>query len=179
MIEGLYYKEEFISGAEEKALIEKIDAQSWLSDLKRKTQHYGYRYDYTKRTVDSSSYLGSLPDFCYELLAKVGIFFGSPPNQLIINDYQPGQGISPHVDCISCFGPVIASISLLSPCVMEFSYGNENKTIWLQKQSLLVLHGNAREFWKHSISARLQDVVDEKTIPRQRRVSLTFRTVNI
>lgn len=41
-------------------------------------------------------------------------------NQLIINEYLPGQGINPHVDNPTLFSSPIVSVSLGSECVMEF-----------------------------------------------------------
>ncbi|MEO0410804.1 MAG: alpha-ketoglutarate-dependent dioxygenase AlkB [Pseudomonadota bacterium] len=37
-----------------------------------------------------------------------------------MNEYTPGQGIAPHVDCVPCFGPFAASLSLGSSCEMLF-----------------------------------------------------------
>lgn len=42
------------------------------------------------------------------------------PDQLTINEYPPGKGIARHVDTHSPFGPVIASLSLLTDTLMEF-----------------------------------------------------------
>jgi hypothetical protein len=36
----------YITQAEEAQLINIIDQQPWLHDLKRQVQHYGYQYDY-------------------------------------------------------------------------------------------------------------------------------------
>ena len=48
-------------------------------------------------------------------------FFGDnhKPNHVLINEYQPGQGISPHLDG-SLFYPTIATISLGSHTVLNF-----------------------------------------------------------
>lgn len=40
-------------------------------------------------------------------------------DQLIVNEYQAGQGIARHLDCRTCFDDTIVSISLLSPCVRD------------------------------------------------------------
>ena len=56
-IEGLSYIPNFITRDEERALIEAIDQQSWLTDLKRRVQHYGYKYDYKARAVTDDAYL--------------------------------------------------------------------------------------------------------------------------
>ena len=38
-IDGLIYIPDFITKEEERALIDNIDAQPWLTDLKRRVQH--------------------------------------------------------------------------------------------------------------------------------------------
>lgn len=39
-------------------------------------------------------------------------YFPKIPDQVIINEYQPGQSIAPHIDSVPCFGETIASLSL-------------------------------------------------------------------
>ncbi|MBW7841616.1 MAG: alpha-ketoglutarate-dependent dioxygenase AlkB [Ignavibacterium sp.] len=98
------------------------------------------------------------------------------PDQVIINEYQLGQGISPHIDCESCFGPRIFSLSLGSTAIMEFiREGKPKKEILLTRRSLVMMYGDARSIWKHSIPARLKD----KGMERETRISLTFRSVII
>jgi alkylated DNA repair dioxygenase AlkB len=99
------------------------------------------------------------------------------PDQVIINEYLPGQGISPHTDCIPCFGKTIASLSLGSPCVMDFCKGIEKHSLMLERRSLLVLLDGARYEWQHGILARKTDKHDGQIINRTRRLSLTFRNV--
>ncbi len=54
------YLPDFIDEAEERFLLGKIDDSPWLNDLKRRVQHYGYRYDYKARRV-SQELLHRLP----------------------------------------------------------------------------------------------------------------------
>lgn len=178
----MIYIPDFVSEEEQTELLKVIDSQIWLSDLKRKTQHYGYKYDYTKKTVDSSLKLGPLPDWLHtytDRLVKRGIF-SSNIDQVIVNQYQPGQGIGRHIDCVPCFGPIIASLSLNSTCLMEFEHLPSNKKggMMLESRSLLVLTKEARYEWMHSIPARKEDKFGEEVLQRTRRVSLTFRTVS-
>ena len=42
-----------------------------------------------------------------------------PFEQAIVNEYEPGQGIAPHIDR-DCFGPVVATVSLGSAVNMDF-----------------------------------------------------------
>lgn len=165
----------------ERHFIKWIDAQPWLANMKRRVQHYGWRYDYRARTVSPDDDLGTLPDRLIELLTLPALqtAFGSPPDQVIINEYWPGQGISAHVDCEPCFGPVIASLSLGGAVDMVFRHpeGDQSGTIRLEPCSLLILTGPARYDWTHEIPARKSDVVNGVRITRDRRISLTFRNV--
>jgi len=70
-IKGLSYIPDFISHDEECALIEVIDQQPWLSDLKRRVQHYGYKYDYKARSVTKGAYLGPLPDWLQSIVNRL------------------------------------------------------------------------------------------------------------
>jgi alkylated DNA repair dioxygenase AlkB len=182
-IEGLTYIPDFITPAEKAALISTIDQQPWLSDLKRRVQHYGWKYDYTARRVDKSMRLEPLPDWLIDYCQRLyndGLF-PKIPDQVIINEYQPGQGIAPHVDCVPCFEETIASLSLGSHCVMEFTNPatGEKTNHLLEPRSLLIFSCNARYQWKHGIAARKADKYDGQIIQRGRRVSLTFRNVII
>lgn len=180
-ISGLAYIPAFISAQEQDFLLSQINQQSWLTDLKRRVQHYGYKYDYKARAVGNDAYLGSLPDWLATLSKKLhdnGIF-PSAPDQVIVNEYLPGQGISAHIDCVPCFADTIASLSLGSPCVMEFANPktSEKKSIVLEDRSLIVLSGPARYEWQHAIPARKSDIIDGIKTERTRRVSLTFRNI--
>ena len=172
-IPGLEYVPDFISAAEERALIEAIDHQPWLNDLKRRVQHYGYKYDYKSRAVTPDSYLGPLPGWLEPIADKLPF----KPNQAIVNEYEPGQGISAHIDCVPCFDDTIASLSLGSGAVMQFTNRNEKYEIYLEPRSLIILSGPARYDWAHAIPARKSDIADGFKTPRTRRLSLTFRTV--
>ncbi|NDJ53982.1 MAG: alpha-ketoglutarate-dependent dioxygenase AlkB [Chloroflexi bacterium] len=182
-IAGLSLLEAYISEEEETALVMAIDSATWRNDLKRRVQHYGYRYDYRTRSLGPDHYLGPLPRWSSDLvdgLIADGIF-ARPPDQLIVNEYLPGQGIASHIDCLSCFGNTIVSLSLLSGCIMRFSQGSTGLAIerWLPRRSLLIMQGPARFEWRHSIAARKTDRVDGRLRLRERRLSLTFRTVRI
>ena len=179
---GADYQSGFISTAEEKALIDAIDRQCWAKDLKRRVQHYGYRYDYQERKAAGDDKTGELPDWvsflCDRLVDRK--IFDSRPQQLIVNEYEPGQGIAPHTDR-DCFGPVVASVSVGSDCIMDIYRKSKVKEtafkVVLERCSLLVLRGAARDQWQHGIRPNKADLQNGHRIPRERRLSLTFRTM--
>lgn len=179
--DGLTYLENYISVDEANKLVQEIDAAPWRTDLKRRVQHYGYRYDYKSRQARREDYLGPLPELFQQLAERLTAegHFQAVPDQVIINEYKPGQGISAHIDCQPCFGATIASLSLLSACVMRFASQtySQQMDLHLQPASLLVLKDDARHLWAHGIKPRKSDVISGQKHHRSRRISLTFRTM--
>lgn len=177
-ISGLLYIPDYITSDEESTLLKTINNQQWDNTLSRRVQHYGYRYDYKARTVTPEMYIGALPKWLNDLAVQLhndGLC-EEAPDQVIVNEYQPGQGIAAHIDCESCFGPRIFSLSLGSTAIMEFTIsGKPKKEVVLDRRSLVMMYGEARSTWKHSIPARLKD----RGVDRGTRVSLTFRSVII
>lgn len=158
-IPGLKYIQNFITYTEEQELLSIIDNQPWDITLKRRTQHYGYRYNY--RSTEEMKYLGVIPKWLANLgdtIYKAGYFI-STPNQIIINEYLPGQGITPHIDHPKNFADTICSLSLGSRCNMDFTYQNYKISQLLEPCSLLVLQQDARYKWKHSIVPRKSDIM--------------------
>ncbi|QXP69311.1 alpha-ketoglutarate-dependent dioxygenase AlkB [Polaribacter sp. R2A056_3_33] len=181
-INGLKLYFDIISKEEEKLLLKNIDDNLWLNDLSRRVQHYGYKYDYRARKIDESTYLGELPAWlnllALELYNKKAINF--IPDQAIINEYEPGQGISPHIDCEPCFGDTIVSLSLGSSCVMNFSQNIKSKdkvSVLLEPRVLTIMTKESRYDWFHGIPSRKSDKYNDHVIKRGRRVSITFRKV--
>jgi alkylated DNA repair dioxygenase AlkB len=181
VIEGLRYVPDFVTVEQHAQLLRQIDANEWRADLRRRVQHYGYRYDYKSRSVDCSMRIGDLPPWAAEIARRLLAerYFTDLPDQVIVNEYEPGQGISNHIDCEPCFTGEIASLSLGSTCVMNFTNQESGQVIpvLLKPRSLVLLKGESRYAWTHGIPARKSDEVSGRTLKRSRRVSLTFRKV--
>ena len=182
-IKGLQYIPNFLTREDEKRYLQTIDNQSWVNDLRRRVQHYGFKYDYKLRRVDYSMRLGNLPDWLSPLsirLFKEG-YFDKMPDQVIVNEYEPGQGITSHIDCEPCFEDTVVSISLNSDCVMDFThqFTHEKIPVLLERRSAIILKGESRHDWQHGIAMRKTDVFEKQPFKRTRRVSLTFRKVII
>ena len=146
-------------------------------------QHYGWRYDYKAREVDSSMHLGPLPVELAELAERLFQEKLVPqlPDQVIINEYVANQGITPHVD-VQSFADGIATISLLESWEMTFHAPGGKKKVHqlLEQRSVAIMHDEARYQWKHEIKKRKSEPpLDEggKRRKRERRISLTFRNV--
>ena len=98
--------------------------------------------------------------------------------QVVVQEYKQGQGIDRHIDLQpqtgvkprAGFGPVVVSVSLLSPCVMRFSHPvmGRGLDITLEPQSAVALSVEMRTDWLHEIVP---------STVRDLRISITFRTV--
>ncbi|MGY0061146.1 alpha-ketoglutarate-dependent dioxygenase AlkB [Streptomyces sp. LZ34] len=182
-VPGLRYLADWLAPDTGAALLARIDSASWSAQLKRRVQHYGHRYDYGRRTVAAGSEATAppLPVWAREMAARLvdeGLM-DRAAEQVIVNEYRPGQGISAHVDCVPCFGPVVAAISLGASCLMDFTDPADGTklAVPLAPGSLLVMTGPARYTWRHAIAARKSDPGAAGRVPRGRRISVTFRTV--
>jgi alkylated DNA repair dioxygenase AlkB len=173
MIPGLRYLPHYVDTQTHDSLLATVDAGSWRDFGERRAQIYGYSYHHTKGVYR----VEDLPTWAQELAARL-LRDGCTPDladQLIVNDYVPGQGIPAHVDA-PLFTDTIVSISLGSSCLMEFT--NESgarEEQFLEPMSALLIAGEARSGWKHAIPARASDSWAGRDWPRARRVSLTFR----
>jgi len=116
----------------------------------------------------------------------------APPRarQAIINLYNPGEGITPHVDLLRRFDDGIVGVSLGSSCVMDFERVNiaeakgspDRYGLFLPQGSLVILSGDARYKWTHGIKRDLEDLVESEDgqeapewVKRGTRLSITFR----
>ncbi|TXT13088.1 hypothetical protein VHUM_01489 [Vanrija humicola] len=101
--------------------------------------------------------------------------------QAILNLYEPGTGITPHVDLPGRYADGIVGCSLAGGCVMTFlrEDGGERHDVYLPPRTVYILSGEARWQWAHGIGYRDTDVVEVDgravTLPRSLRVSVTFR----
>ena len=102
------------------------------------------------------------------------------PDQVIINQYIPGQGINPHVDKTHCFDGVVGSVGLGSSCIMQFRRNappHECVDVFFARRMAVVLTGEARYAWTHGIAPDTEDVWHGAVHRRKCRVSITWRRV--
>ncbi|KAG6475085.1 hypothetical protein ZIOFF_064303 [Zingiber officinale] len=134
------------------------------------------------RNVDSKQFLGELPYFVSNILQKIVSFPGlvddqnKEMDQLTVNEYPCGVGLSPHIDTHSAFDELIFSLSVAGSCIMEFrryplgtwqfpsasvdeinedsillSSNTIRKAIFLPSRSMLLMSGEGRYAWNHYI----------------------------
>ncbi|XP_025955957.2 alkylated DNA repair protein alkB homolog 8 isoform X1 [Dromaius novaehollandiae] len=202
---GLTVVEKVISPEEERMMLESID---WIEDedtqnaqktLKhRRVKHFGYEFCYDSNNVDKDKPLsGGLPEICNLFLEKClrQGYIKHKPDQLTVNQYEPGQGIPPHVDTHSAFEDEIISLSLGAEIVMDFKHPDGHTVaVMLPRCSLLVMAGESRYLWTHGITPRKYDVIQASELGqkvgtitadigdltlnrRETRTSFTFRKV--
>ncbi|XP_059295095.1 uncharacterized protein LOC132048188 isoform X2 [Lycium ferocissimum] len=110
-------------------------------------------------------------------------------DQLIVNMYQPGEGICPHVDLMR-FEDGIAIVSLESSCVMHFSRvksetckaqdPQQKVPVLLTPGCLILMWGEARYLWKHEINRKPGfQIWEGQEIDQNRRISVTLRKLGL
>ena len=178
-IPGLLIIEDYIMEEDEKNILECIYDQEWSDALSRRVQHYLHYYDYSRT---ESRVKAPEPPYEIDLLCEniISNGFLEKIEQIIVNEYTPGQGISAHIDS-HIFGKSIISLSLGSATTFVFTHSKtkQKKELYVKPRTLMIMSGDARYVWKHEIKKRKTDDVminDSKTrIPRETRVSVTFR----
>ncbi len=192
--QGAVLVPEFVTPAEERRILQRIAEAPWMTDIGRRVQHYGYRYDYRGsapprpapappprvRAPAPRPAAAPFPRWVATMAERLAPWFdGAVAEQCIVNEYVPGQGIGMHADHAQ-FGPVVASLSLAADWPMRFRprrvrpYARDglpgDEVAALPRRSALVLAGPARTDFMHGI---------DRGAGRGRavRVSATFRTL--
>ncbi|VVA99438.1 unnamed protein product [Arabis nemorensis] len=182
-INGLWLCRNFLSIAQQSDLLSAILDEGWFveecnnqamrfGDLPSWAMELSHLIHETVESVD----LSVLPA---DLLWRDPLF-----DQLIVNLYQPGEGISAHVDLLR-FEDGIAIVSLESPCVMRFSPveadEDQDVDVLLSPGSLILMSGEARYRWKHEINRKQKgfQVWEGEEIDQKRRISITLRKLSI
>ncbi|XP_021763129.1 alkylated DNA repair protein alkB homolog 8 [Chenopodium quinoa] len=194
-IKGLWFCRDFLSSQQQSSLLSSIHTEGWLteaghnqamrfgdlpfwaldlSDLIHEAVCFGdMEANSENLNLDSEAYV--LPS---QLLSRDPFF-----DQLIVNVYQPGEGICAHVDLMR-FEDGIAIVSLESSCVMHFSPEEGNGEVplatkipvYLTPGSLVIMWGDARYHWKHEINRKPEfQVWQGQEIDQKRRTSITLR----
>lgn len=180
VVRGLRYISDYLTEFQHDWLLDHIDKQQWEHYHQRRVQHYGQSYNFNNQQLNNGSEVSKFPEWVNRLCLKLHNDGHMPKvaNQMLISEYEPGQGIGGHIDKEACFMDTIVILSLNSSCVMDLTnkYDKTKKVpIWLAPGSLTVLSKDAKNKWLHGIPARKSDMWDGRKYPRQRRVSLSFR----
>ncbi len=171
-----------VTAAEEERILLRIAQAPWLTDLSRRVQHYGFKYNYRGPANGRHDPAPAFPRWAEVVGARLAPYFdGAMPEQCIVNEYRPGQGIGMHADHAS-FGDVVVSLSLGDAWTMNFRSRSarpyvrdglaSDEVALLPRRSALVLRGDARHRHMHGID-RAANAHRAAT-----RISATFRTTS-
>lgn len=170
-ISGLCYVPQYVTELDERALVAAIDEMPWNTEWRRRRQPYGAGYG-------KGGQVPPIPDWGRRLAERLFADEVTPEpfDQMLVNEYLPGQGIALHRD-YEPFGRTVVSLSLLTACVMDFRHRptGRRERLLLEPRSLLVLSDAARYEWEHGIAPRKTDLWDGVRTARRRRLSVTFR----
>lgn len=157
--EGLVYRGELISPAEEAALAHRIAQLPFKAFEfrgfvgKRRVVSFGWRYDFNQQRFEAAE---PIPDWLSPLRAQAAAFAGLPAEsfaQALVTEYAPGAAIGWHRDRPQ-FSEVVG-VSLLAPCVFRLrrrrGSGWDRAAFEAEPRSAYLLSGSARRDWEHSI----------------------------
>ncbi|KQM76256.1 hypothetical protein ASE74_19580 [Pedobacter sp. Leaf216] len=178
-VPGLFLYHDFIDEARENQLMAEIDSQTWTIDYTRRLQYYGYRNELEK-PYNLIPFPIEIPPQIYQLSKEIvqQKILIEEPDQVIINEYVPGEGIKDHKDR-AYYENQICGVNLGSGCIMRFIRGNNLEVIDVEipRRSLYLMQDDARKKWSHGIPPRKKDQVNGAIKHRERRVSITYRKV--
>eukprot|EP01127_Copromyxa_protea_P020642 TRINITY_DN6927_c0_g1_i1.p1 TRINITY_DN6927_c0_g1~~TRINITY_DN6927_c0_g1_i1.p1 ORF type:complete len:230 (-),score=36.58 TRINITY_DN6927_c0_g1_i1:17-706(-) len=176
IIDGFYVLRNFLDFADQAFVLASID-DAWMdAELNQWMQ------------------FGNLPDWVHSIITRklrellldssVWPFTKREFNQMIVNKYPVGEGITDHVDLLK-FDDGICGLSLLSSTVMNLKPcpSKENKEakegahvdVMLNPGDLYLMHGEARYNYTHGIAQRTFDEWNGEKIMRGERISVTMR----
>ena len=173
-IEGLLYREDFVTPDEELDLLDRIRSLEF-NEMKmrgvvarRRVIHYGVKYSFETFKATPGP---PVPGFLLPVRDRAASLAAVRSDELaeaLITEYSPGAAIGWHRDA-SPFG-IVVGISLLSACRFRFRRGKtrawQTAELPLPPRSAYVLTGPARSEWEHSIPP-----------VKEARYSITFRTL--
>lgn len=163
---GFEYQPQFISPAEEQALLEALRGLPLAAAR--------YREYTAKRRIASFESEPDIPRFLHGLREKVGAWLGiAPPafSHILVAEYRPGVGVGWHRDMPQF--AVVAGVSLGGSARMRFRPWAAGKRVAqkalgleLERRSAYVLRNDVRWNWQHQIAPT-----------QELRYSITFRTL--
>ena len=135
----------------------------WLSEVHRTMLHFRFRYNAKSKEFEPFEPNPPIQAIGLQAFSACAQVLPSPflcPNMWSVARYKPGSGLRSHVD-----------VPQLGPCVLDRSFGSgaemvfeprplpgstlfaKRQKVFLQRRSLLLIFGEARDKWKHQIPA--------------------------
>lgn len=185
-VSGLTLVPRFIDSRTQLHYMECIDREGWFENGANQAMRFGDLPSWAQALA------GTIPRHLFpsQIASREPLF-----DQVIVNLYLPGQGITSHVDLLK-FQDGICSLSLGGPVIMNFTPVQEKhcpnsleapqpsslsrEQVLLCGGDLLMLHGEARYLWEHGIDSVQEELLKSTNtvIQRRKRVSITFRRLH-
>ncbi|BDA44448.1 probable Alkylated DNA repair protein alkB homolog 8 [Coccomyxa sp. Obi] len=165
-INGLYHCRNHVNRALQETTMKGVEAEGWFETAEmNQAMCFGSLPGWAKDLADA------LPTdlFSRKIQSRQPLF-----DQLTVNVYAPGEGITAHVD-LDRFEDGIAIVSLGSAAIMDYTRDECHERLLLQPGDVLLLEGEARYQWKHGIAAVATEQFGGLHIQRGWRTSITFR----
>ena len=177
--DGLEFVPNFLSAEEEGKLLQWANEFKWDHDVgSRETVQFGYKFDYHSRTITEGRPWPRKEELALLSAKLLPYMKGRLANQMIVNRIHPPNGFGAHKDHDE-FDEPIAIVSTGGGVNMVFHHkdGRRFHVVRSQRMSLIVMAGDARHNWYHSIPEGVDDPWDKKLIPRRTRTSYTLRVM--
>jgi alkylated DNA repair dioxygenase AlkB len=175
---GMVYEKDFLTPAEEAALLPEIaalpltEARYKQYTARRRTVSYGSKYDFSSNELEPAAHI---PEFLFPLRAKIAAWLALPAERFVhalVSEYRPGTPLGWHRD-VPEFA-VIAGVSLGGGCRMRLRpypppvsmRKADVRVLQLAPRSAYSMRDEARWGWQHSIPPT-----------PALRYSITFRTM--
>ena len=162
-IEGLRYRHEFLTRAEEEELLGIVrgfqlrEMRYKEYTARRRGISFGGSYDFANHRLRPGA---ALPEVLHPLRARVAAWMGMAPEDfthVLVAEYRPGTPLGWHRD-VPDFEDIVG-VSLLSDAVMQLRpYPPASATapaslqLLMEPRSIYMLRGEARWAWQHSIA---------------------------
>ncbi|KAI4349644.1 hypothetical protein L6164_010208 [Bauhinia variegata] len=203
-IKGLWVCRDFLSPQKQSCLLCEIQNEGWFREASNnQAMRFGDLPAWATELSNSIRELVLLSDSNFDLV-ELDTFEGNEEaclfpsallwryplfDQLIVNVYNPGEGICAHVDLLR-FEDGIAIVSLESSCVMHFTKVETAGGIEMERKSasptripvlltpgsLVLMSGEARYHWKHEINRKPGfQIWEGQELNQMRRTSVTLR----
>lgn len=177
-ISGLYYISNFLDSDEMTQIQEFLNSEVKFKPItkssnSRRVAQFGYTYAYDRSGVEPTE---PIPEIFKTLVSSLKLnnivksnLIEREFDQLIINEYTPGQEIAYHTDHPVQFDDIIACITIGQSVPIMFRNGNDIRKLDIAAGSMYIMTGDSRYKWKHHL----------KNNGTTNRYSLTYRKVKL
>jgi alkylated DNA repair dioxygenase AlkB len=178
-IPGLTARLGYVSEAEETQILAEINQHDWQLYYGKKAQEFGFNFSFYNPKSTSVDIPASIVNLAKRMVSD-GLL-DPMPNYVLVNRYEPGQGIHAHVDD-GYYDGSISSVSLGAGATLSFSIAAVGlffrggpgaelleqrrrdkrgacRAAYFPRGALFVMKGEARYGWLHEMARQGADIV--------------------